>query len=40
LEVNSTRIGTPLEVLPHNSMIYYPKLKSNYLHHCWETWHH
>jgi len=29
-----------LAVLPYNTMIYYPKLKSNYFHHCWETWHH
>jgi len=21
-------------------MIYYRELKSNYFHHCWETWHH
>jgi len=21
-------------VLPYNTMIYYPKLKSNYFHHC------
>jgi len=29
-------------VLPYknNTLIYYPKLKSNYFHHCWETWHH
>ena len=27
-------------VLPYNTMIYYPKLKSNYFHHSWETWHH
>jgi len=27
-------------VLPYNTMIYYPKLKSNYFHHCCETWHH
>jgi len=29
-----------LAVLPYNTMIYYPKKKSNYFHHCWETWHH
>jgi len=29
-----------LAVLPYNTMIYYPKLKSNYFHHCWEIWHH
>ena len=23
-----------LAVLPYNTMIYYPKLKSNYFHHC------
>jgi len=23
-----------LEVLPYNTMTYYPVLKSNYLHHC------
>jgi len=34
LEVNSTRIAIPLEVLPHNTMVYYPKLKSTYFHHC------
>jgi len=37
LEVNSTRIGVevpPLEVLPNNTMIYYPLLKSTYFHHC------
>jgi len=28
-----------LAVLPYNTMIYYPKLKSNNFHHCWETWH-
>jgi len=27
-------------VLPYNTMVYYPKLKSNYFHLCWETWHH
>jgi len=26
-----------LSVLPYNTMIYYPKLKSNYFHHSWET---
>jgi len=26
-------------VLPYNTTIYFPKLKSNYFHHCWETWH-
>jgi len=37
LEVNSTRIGIevpPLVVLPYNTMIYYPQLKSTYFHHC------
>jgi len=29
-----------LAVLPSNTMIYYPKLKYIYVHHCWETWHH
>ena len=30
-----------LAVLPYKTMIhYYPKLKFNYFHHCWETWHH
>jgi len=29
-----------LAVLPYNTMIYYPKLKSNCFHHCWEIWHH
>jgi len=41
LEVNSTRIGIEvpaLVVLPYNTMIYYPYLKSTYFHH-WETWH-
>jgi len=28
-----------LAVLPYNTMIYYPKLKSHCFHHCWETWH-
>jgi len=28
-----------LAVLPYNTMIYYHKLKSNYFHRCWETWH-
>jgi len=27
-------------VLPYNTMIHYPKLKSNYFHHCWEACHH
>jgi len=27
-------------VLPYNTMIYYPNLKSNYFYHCWETWRH
>jgi len=43
LEVISTRIGIevpPLVVLPYNTMIYYPQLKSTHFHHCWETWHH
>jgi len=37
LEVNSSRIGIeapPLVVLPYNTMIYYPKLKAAYFHHC------
>jgi len=29
-----------LAVLPYNTMIYYPQLRSNYFHHYWETWHH
>jgi len=29
-----------LAVLPYNTVIYYPKIKSIYFHHCWETWHH
>jgi len=29
-----------LAVLPYNTMIYYPKLKSNCVHHCWGIWHH
>jgi len=29
-----------LAVLPYNTMTYYLKLKSDYFHHCWETWHH
>jgi len=29
-----------LAVLPYDTMFYYPKLKSNYCHHCWETWPH
>jgi len=36
LEVNSTRIGIEvpaLVVLPYNTMIYYPYLKSTYFHH-------
>jgi len=43
LEVKSTRIGIqvpPLVVLPYNTMIYYPQLKSIHFHHCQETWHH
>jgi len=31
-----TCFGSP----PYNTMVYYPKLKSNYVHHCWETWYH
>jgi len=29
-----------LAVLTYNTMIYYPKLNSNYFDHCWETWRH
>jgi len=43
LQVNSTRIGVKvpaLVVLVYNTMIYHPKLKSTYFHHCWDAWHH
>jgi len=33
-------VAYTLAVLPYSTVIYYPKLKSNYFHHCWETWHH
>jgi len=29
-----------LALLPYNTMIYYPKLKSSCFQRCWETWHH
>jgi len=29
-----------LVVLTYNFMIYYPKLRFNYFHHCWETRYH
>jgi len=32
--------GLATLLVPYNTMIYYSKLKSNYFHHSWETWHH
>jgi len=34
-EIYVVYIATPaVAVLPYNTMIHYPKLKSNYFHHC------